>query len=131
MNPNFTSSSATSSTDQSNHDDNSDYFACSSTSRSGGYNSTTMNLIRDYMTNPTSITNVLLRKQWNDAIELIPIQLRIAHCEAVIKCPHLLEYEVNPIYWIVYERNNFWTAACSYVKYWEYRKVLFGPVKAF
>jgi hypothetical protein len=81
-------------------------------------------------TNPTS--SKALWKLIDEAIEhCIPYIEKTGYLEAKIKSPQLVENETNPIRFLTYEKWNVWAAARRIVKYWEWKRAIFGEHRAF
>jgi hypothetical protein len=73
---------------------------------------------------PDMVKNAL--RQFQAAVDVLPLSSRQAYAEAAIRCPHLVASETNPIIWLRYEQFNVWEAAQRFVQYWEFRKKFFG-----
>ena len=72
-----------------------------------------------------------LRTQVEEVIEQIPLAEKTAYLHALERCPHLVERETNPLYFLRLVKNNVWQAAQKIVGYWHHRLEMFGDRRAF
>jgi hypothetical protein len=67
----------------------------------------------------------------HEALDEIPDSAKQAYLEASKRAPLLVERESAPIRFLRCEKYNAWAAARRLVSYWEARKKIFGPDRAF
>jgi hypothetical protein len=57
--------------------------------------------------------------------------VKLAYLEALKRAPELVERESDPAAFLRCEQYDYWAAADRLVKYWDIRKMIFGPDRAF
>jgi hypothetical protein len=65
------------------------------------------------------------------ALQAIPDTGKLAYLEALERAPELVERESDPVAFLRCEQYDYWAAADRLVKYWNVRKMVFGPDRAF
>jgi hypothetical protein len=65
------------------------------------------------------------------ALQGIPDTEKLAYLEALERAPELVKRESDPVAFLRCEKYDCWAAAHRLVKYWNVRKMVFGPERAF
>jgi hypothetical protein len=65
------------------------------------------------------------------ALQAIPVTEKVAYLEALERAPELVDLESDPVAFLRCEKYDYWSAAHRLVKYWQVRKMVFGPERAF
>jgi hypothetical protein len=79
-------------------------------------------------------TETMLRKGtalMAQALQAIPDIDKQAYLEALERTPKLVQRESDPASFLRCEKYDYWAAAHRLVKYWNVRKMVFGPERAF
>lgn len=67
----------------------------------------------------------------HEALERIPDLQKLAYLEVLERAPLLVERESDPVAFLRCETYDAWAAARHLVAYWDTRKKIFGPTRAF
>jgi hypothetical protein len=66
------------------------------------------------------------RAAFNEAVESIPEDEKVAYLQALARAPHLVEVESNPDIYLEFLAFDLWKAATRVVQYWNARVDIFG-----
>jgi hypothetical protein len=70
--------------------------------------------------------NDSILKFFQEAVDCIPCDIKQAYFDALECAPDVVADETDPINYILFDRFNAWAAANRIIKYWHWKKRLFG-----
>lgn len=95
-------------------------------------NNNNTNHINNNETSQVAVLRESAYKLIHDAIvDTIPYVDKVTYLEVYEQTPYLILLETDPLRYILYEKWNIWSAAQRIVKYWAWKKTLFGNINTF